>query len=760
MESCKSDAQPHLRSVPKPETSVPPNPRKILRCLSLVAACSQLLPAAPALAQGWIELNRPPPSTRPVGGPITRTASDVHVTVDGHVARVEVEERFRNDGGWLAEGSYLYPLPGEAVFQNFSLWMGEQEIKGEMLNADQARRVYEEIVRRRRDPALLTLAGDGLARAQVFPIQPGETRKVALRYTQPLTRAGDALRFRYAIGERSGIPALGFKVAVEHAEQFGEPYSPTHRIDSRRSGGRLEITLGPDASGDVELLLPVQRGAVGTSLLTQAPVGEDGYLMLLVAPGAEGQATTVPRDLTLVVDVSGSMSGNKLDQAKAGLRQALGTLGPEDRFRLIAFSSAVREFRSGATPATPDALDGARTFVDGLTADGGTNIAGALDAALDGAVDHGRLGLVLFMTDGLPSVGEQAPDRIAERAASRLGSRRIFAVGVGHDVNTYLLDRLAVQGRGSVEYVAPEASVEAAVSTITPKIRHPALVNLRIDGSPVTLTDLAPSRLPDLFYGEELVLLGRYRGKAAGDLIVTGERNGHRERFVVRADFPGSQAANDYIPRLWAARRVGDLTRQIRLEGATPELVSQIRDLGLRYGILTEYTSYLVQEPERLADGSPAAPMLRADKVQATGAAGANRQTGRAAFEAAQASAKLAQARSLDAAAEVTRQPETAGKQAGPGPATRAVAGRVFIRRGGVWTDAGHRDTVKVAVVASFSDAYFSLVRALPELAPWLRVGDEVLIAGRRASIRIGPTGVQAWRDGQLDRLVRDFRGT
>jgi len=733
--------------------------RNVLRCLLLPPVCSLLLPPAPALAQGWVEIDRP------TAGTVTRTGSDVQVRLDGHIARVEVQEQFRNVGGGLAEGSYLYPLPGEAVFQNFSLWIGEQEIKGETLNADQARRVYEEIVRRRKDPALLTLAGHGLVRAQVFPIQPGETRKVALRYTQLLTRAGDALRFRYALGDRGGNATLAFHLRIDHAEGFGEPYSPTHHIESHRNQGRLEITIAPDASGDVELLLPLRRGGVGTSLLAHAPGGEDGYFMLLVAPGAESPAAAFPRDLTLVVDVSGSMSGTKLEQAKAGLEQALGTLGPSDRFRLIAFSSAVREFRPSLTPATPEMIDQARRFVDGLSADGGTNIAAALDAVLDqpegegAATDDGRrLGIVVFITDGIPSVGETAPDRIAERASARLANRRIFAVGVGHDVNTYLLDRLALQGRGSVEYVAPEASVEAAMGTIATKIRHPALVNLRIESSPAPLTDLAPGQLPDLFFGEELVVLGRYHGSGSGDLVVTGERNGRRERFATRADLPSREDDNDYIPRLWAARRVGDLTRQIRLEGATPDLVSRIRDLGLRYGILTEYTSYLVQEPDAVMAGQPTRA-LREDMAQVTGAAGADRQTGRRAFDAARASAKLAQTNNLEGAAEAAAAPHGVEKAAGPGSATRTVAGRVFIRRGGVWTDAGHLDTVKVTVVRSFSDAYFSLVRALPELAPWLRAGDEVLVAGSRASIRIGPSGVREWGAGQLEQLVRDFRG-
>jgi Ca-activated chloride channel homolog len=728
--------------------------------LLVALAAFAILPFSPslALAQGWIEIERPPLPGRP-GGAVVRTSSEVQITVDGHVAQVAVQERFRNDGGGLAEGSYLYPLPGEAVFQNFSLWAGETELKGEMLNADQARRVYEDIVRRRKDPALLTLAGHRLVRAQVFPIQSGETRKVVLRYSQLLTRDGDALRLRYPTGDRGSGSALSFHVTIQHAEQVGEPYSPTHRLETRRESNRLEITLASVAAGDVELFLPLAKGLVATSVVTHAPVGDDGYFMLLMAPGSDSRVKPLPRDVTLVVDVSGSMSGEKLEQAQAGLRQALGTLGPEDRFRLIAFSSAVREFRPGFTPARPAAIDSARSFVADLTADGGTNIAGALDAALDAPVEPTRLPIVLFLTDGLPSVGEQAPDRIAERASGRLGGRRIFTVGVGHDVNTYLLDRLAAEGRGSVEYVAPGASVETAIGSITTRIRFPALVNLRIESSPVGLNDLTPRQLPDLFQGEELVVLGRYRGHGTGNLVITGERDGKQQRFVVRTDFPETRTDNDYIPRLWASRRVGDLTRQIRLEGATADLVEQVRNLGLRYGILTEYTSYLVQEPDVLASDRRGGRVVQEDESRTGGPASANRQTGRLAFEAAQTAAKLAQANSLDAAAAASPAPASAGSQTGPASATRAAAGRVFIRRGDVWTDTGHRDTVKVTVVASFSDAYFSLVRALPELTDCLRLGDEVLIAGRRVSIRIGHAGLETWQGGQLDQVVRDFRG-
>jgi Ca-activated chloride channel homolog len=714
--------------------------------------------ALPAQAQGWIEIEHPTDARLPISE-VVRTGSDVRITVDGRVARIEIEERFRNAGGRVAEGSYLYPMQGEAVFTNFSLWMGDQEVRGETMNAEQARSIYEEIVRRRKDPALLTFAGHGLIRAQVFPIQPGETRKVVLRYTQLLARAGDALRLRYSLGARGSAESSSFLVTVANAPGHGTPYSPTHAVETRRSADRLEIALPAGAAGEVELFLPVREGLVGTSLVAHAPGGEDGYFMLLLAPAQTPTGASVPRDLTLLVDISGSMSGTKLEQAKMALQQAIGTLGPNDRFRLIAFSAAVRWFRDGFVSATRENLTAAREFIDALGAEGGTNIAGALEAALSSQGEAERLAVIVFLTDGRPSVGEQAPDRIAELAAARIGRARIFTVGVGHDVNTYLLDQLASRGRGSAEYVPPGASVETAMGSLLGKLRYPALVDLKIGDTPVSLSQVYPTQLPDLFYGEELVLFGRYRGQGNGDVVITGRRNGHQERIRVRAAFPQSESGNEFIPRLWAARQTGELTRKIRLEGASPTLVSQVRELGLRYGILTEYTSYLVLEPEtaRVANGAP--PALREEDMG--GARNSSMQTGRQAFERARASAKLSDSKSL-AVAEAAAQDRLSSLAPGSvAPlATQRAGGRLFVQRGKVWTDVGHTDRITITEVAAYTRAYFELVRQLPELAQYLSVGDEILLAGRRVSIRIAPTGIEAWKPGQLPILVRNFRGT
>ncbi len=735
--------------------------RRFPLALLLVASA-----ASPAASQGWVELRERPVSTRPVaiGGPVIRIQSTVRVTLDGRIARIEVEERFRNAGSAIAEGTYLYPLPGEAVFTGYSLWMGDQEMQGEMQTAEQARSIYEEIVRRQKDPALLTYAGHGLIRAQIFPIQPGETRKIVLKYTQVLGREGDALRLRYAIGPRpngrglgsAGAPQDLFSMAVTTQAEatFGTPYSPTHAVTSRRARGQLVVTVPADASGDLDLLFPLRRGLVGTSILTHASAGEDGYYMLLLAPPDAATNEALPRDLTLVVDVSGSMSGSKLEQAKAALAQALGALGAQDRFRLIAFSSGVTEFRTGLTPATRANVERAQEFVGSLAAGGGTNIEGALDVALGQAPGTERVSLVVFLTDGLPSVGQTQPDQIATAAGSRIGASRIFTVGVGTDVNTYLLDMLAKEGRGSATYVAPNADVEVAVGALLGRIRHPALTNLRIVSAPVTLTETQPAQLPDLFYGEELVVFGRYRGTGTGNVVIEGERNGRRERFTARAQFTRREPDNTFVPPLWASRKIGELTRTARLEGASPAIVEEIRQLGLRYGILTEYTSYLVLEPG--AQIPPASePSLRG------GRDAAKRMSGQVAFDRAEASARESEVKTLAAANQAAdeRLARTPAAVGGLRADSRRIAGRVFVDRDGVWTDMTYAPGSRTIAVAPFSPAYFALVRALPELAPWLGAGDEVVIAGIRLSIRIDSAGQTTWRGNQLGTTVRDFRG-
>lgn len=734
------------------------------RMLPLLAAA---LLAAPATlsGQGWIE---PGPD-----GAVERVRTAVRASVEGRVARVEVEEWFVNRGGNLAEGHYLYPLPGEAVFSDVSLFQGDEELRGETMDAETARAIYEEIVRQRRDPALIELAGRGLLRARVFPIGPGETRRITLRYTQVLERSGDALQFRYLVGRagparwpvampRRGTEAaaapLSFTLTAEDGAAFLDPFSPTHDVRVTRDGGRLTVRPAGELSGDVALFLPLARDGLGMTLVTHRTPGEDGWFMLTLSPGA-ARAAVLPRDVVAVVDVSGSMQGEKMEQTREALRALLSTLRPADRFRLVAFSSRVIPYRVGWTSASQAELAQARAWVDGLQAAGSTAIADALAEAFRLESPEGRLPVVLFLTDGLPTVGEREPEAIAAAAEAARGRARVFAFGVGYDVNTLLLDRLSEAGRGSTAYVRPDESVETAVGALAAKVSAPVLTDIEIAGAPVRLTEVYPERLPDLFVGEELVVVGRWVGHGSGPLRLTGRRGEETERFTLNAAFPARAEGADYLPRLWAARKIGVLERAVRLNGADPELVEEIRALALRYGVLTAYTAHLVQEPGMVVasgvDGARNERLGRARPMDAAALPPAAPLVGESAVKSAESARRRREAVSLQAVA-IEERAMAADADAG----TRVLAGRVFRLQDDAWVEVGAgAEGRRVVEVQAFGPDWMELARRLPELAPVLSELERVTVRGARVDLRVVERAPKL-SAAALTRLVADLRGT
>jgi Ca-activated chloride channel family protein len=721
--------------------------------LFLLVVFLLLVPGSVA-AQGWVEPLRPA-----AGAWIERVESRVRVEVEGNVATVVVDEWFRAHGRGLGEADYLYPLPRDAVFNSFSLYVGEEEFRGELLDAEEARAIYEEIVRKRRDPALIELAGHGLLRARVFPLNPGETRRVTLRFSQLLERAGDALQLRYAGGVPNATicstggsappnrceardPSVSFEVQIPEGDRFLAPFSPTHPLSTSREGSALTVRTQGSVSGPFSLFLPVAREGLGLALVTHHPVGEDGYFLLSLSPG-RGAGPPEPRDVTVVLDVSGSMSGEKIDQARQALLELLGSLSARDRFRLVAFSNAVRPFDLEWREARPGDLAQAREWVAGLEANGGTNISGALEEALrlPGAED--RLPVTVFLTDGLPTVGETSVDVITRMVDARRGRFRVFSFGVGNDVNTALLDRMAEEGRGSTSYVAPGESVERALSLLSMKIKHPVLTDLSLTGSPVRLKEMYPVEIPDVFAGEELVLFGRYEGgrEGLGSLTLQGRRGGQTQRFALDAAFPEREERNAYLPRLWASRKIGFLTRRVWTEGDSEELVEEIRRTALRYGLPSPYTSYLVLEPGALGQGEARTDL----QVFPPGMGLPHPQFSAQGAEAVARARDAKAMRDVASMAELQRAEEEAMAPLGPDEAlSRMVAGRLFRQQDGVWKQAGIRDGSEVLDVAPFSRAYFDLLQAIPELKPFAQEFSQLEIQGHELRIGFVEGGVSS----------------
>ncbi|MCH7990935.1 MAG: VWA domain-containing protein [Gemmatimonadetes bacterium] len=725
----------------------------------------------PGQAQGWIE-----PGVNRGGFAVDKVRSEVSVRIQGRVALIEVSEWFVNEGDRLAEGEYLYPLPGEAVFQGFSLFQGDTELRGEIMDAERAREIYEAIVRRRADPALIELAGQGLLRARIFPIEPGETRKVSLRYTQVLERAGNALQFVYAGSVRGGAQVgagevlrmtpegveTRFEIVVDDCDEFLDPFSPTHTLDVDRDDARMTISIEDEIVGRLSVFLPMAGEAVGISIAMHRPIGEDGYFMLTLSPGRNVEAVE-PRDLTVVMDVSGSMSGEKIEQARQALHQLLRSLSPEDRFRLVAFSSAVRVYSREWVPARGRALEQAHAWIDGLVADGGTNIEAALEEAFRLESPRNRLPVVLFLTDGLPSVGEESPNRLASIAESKAGRARVFAFGIGNDVNTQLLDRLSEAGRGDTDYVLPGENVERALSLLAAKIQHPVLTDLELWGGPIDISEVYPVHVPDVFAGEELVLFGRFTGEGQSQLTVRGQRLGRPLEFTTELMIPDASDRNDFIPRLWASRKLGHLERQVWTEGMTESLAGEIRTLALRYGLPSRFTSYLVQEPDVVVATPMNAQVQALPSLPRLVHRVANEPaptTGATAVQAAQGARRM---REMTSAEDLERAEDEMWADVvanGRGDAVRkAAAGRLFEMRDGVWTDVAFVEGQPVTEVRAFSRAWFDLIEAMPELEVVLRENKSVVIAGQDLSLKVGDKGAEELTATELQEVVDGFRG-
>ncbi|NUP99712.1 MAG: VWA domain-containing protein, partial [Armatimonadetes bacterium] len=599
-----------------------------------------LLAATASLAQGVIVPERvivPEPwPVPPHTAPLELRRQTITATIRDSAAVTVVEQSFVNQYNHRLEGTFLFPLPENAAVTDFGMSINGQMVAAELLKADEARRIYEAIVRRQLDPGLLEYVGRNAFRARIFPIEPGETKTVKLEYSQavevdgglgrylfplrtrafhpapppvPLPRPMDHRHLERRLGPVPGAPArvgsLAIKVEIDSRQGLKSVYSPSHDIDLKREGEH-RVVVGYEAADtvpdeDFQLFYQLSDAAFGLNLLTyRSPADEEGYFMLLLAPKSELREQEVQaKDLLVVFDTSGSMSGEKIVQAREALRFVLDNLNPEDRFNLVTFGTAVDSFRAGLTEVTPEAIKQAQEFVAKLQARGGTNIDEALKTALGMLPAKGeRPRMVLFLTDGQPTVGETRPERILENVGrDNKADARMFVFGVGHDVNTVLLDRLSNENHGTRTYVKPEENIETAVSSLYAKIGSPVLSDLRLEVEGVKLSELQPVALPDLFHGSQLTLLGRYRGEGSAKVTLHGMAGSQEQSFEYPADFPREAREHPFLPRLWATRRVGYLLEQIRLHGQDKELVDEVVRLATRHGILTPYTSYLVLEP-------------------------------------------------------------------------------------------------------------------------------------------------------------------
>jgi Ca-activated chloride channel homolog len=693
----------------------------------------------------------------------------VNIKVRDQVADISIDQAFVNTGSGMIEVQYLFPIPPSAAIDSLTLMVDGKEFKGRILSSEEARRAYEEIVRTKRDPALLEYVNYGMYRTSAFPLLPGKQVRVAVHYTDVCRKDGDIVEVFYPLNTEKfssrPIDEVEVRTDVLAKVPISAVYSPTHDVAIERPAPERAIATYKIAhdvpSTDFRLMYQPGKESVGATVLSYRPhENQDGYFLLMVSPTPRAdKMPVVPKDLVLALDRSGSMSGNKIEQAKASLEFVLKSLNPGDRFNVIAYNDTIDRLFDGMVPNDRANVDKALGMIDRLNASGGTNIHDALANAVQ-SVSSGtekRSKYILFLTDGLPTVGQTNESAILKDtiSANDKARARIFVMGIGYDVNVRLLDRLSGENRGYSSYVKEREPLESRISSLYNRLKNPVMTDLSISFSGVKTTMTYPQSIPDLFEGDQIIMVGKYDRPGHVDFSISGSYAGKSQTFSYSADLARNSDKFSYafVEQLWAVRRIGYLLDQIQLNGRSNEVVDELVQLSKQYGIITPYTSFLADERTDLSDqftleskGKIAARTLAADVSGGTGQMNASNR-------AVMNNITVAPAPSAPGKGAVQiGQSRVAGYEANQVERVmnvQNVGNRALYRRGRQWIDSSvaHKDVTKLnseaKSVVQFSEEYFRLVAANStadnQILSVQQPGEELIVSMQGRLYRILP---------------------
>jgi Ca-activated chloride channel homolog len=696
----------------------------------------------------------------------------VHIKVRDQVADVSIDQAFVNTGAGAIEVQYLFPIPPAAAIDSLTLLVDGKEFRGRILRAEEARRAYEEVVRTKRDPALLEYVNYGLFRTSAFPLLPGKAVRVVVHYTDICKKDGDMVEVFYPLNTEKfstrAIDEIEVRTDILAKGPISVVYSPTHPVDIDRpapehviASYKIEKQIPSD---DYRLLYQESRDSVGATVLSYRPKDqEDGFFLLMASPTLRAEkAAVIPKDLVIALDRSGSMSGEKINQAKAALEFVLRNLNAADRFNVLAYNESIDPFFEGLAANERGNVDKALSMLDRIDASGSTNIHDALTAAVKAIGPAGsvkRSKYILFLTDGLPTVGVTSESIILSHTAvaNEAAKARIFAMGIGYDVNVRLLDRLVGDNRGAGSYVKEREPLEAKISLLYSKLKNPIMTDLSVKLNGIKTTMTYPQVIPDLFDGSQLIMVGRYDRPGPTDLVISGNYGGNSRSFRYAADLAriSDKFSYAFVEQIWAMRRIGFLLDQIQLNGRSGEVVDELVRLSKRYGIITPYTSFLADERTDLSnmtylrqEGDAAARALSSNNIGGIGQLNAsNRLTMNNAVNvnnssfAGVGSAQIGQSNLANYESNQTERLVNVQNL--------SLNNRALYKRGRQWIDStvSDRDISKLNAeakpVAQFSEEYFRLAASNSivdnQILAMQQPGDEMIVSIRGQVYRITP---------------------
>lgn len=618
-----------------------------------------------------------------------------------------------------------------------------------LLSVDESRKLFESIAEQTGNVAIATLGGRRTLVATQFPDGwlDGRTT-ITYSYTSPVGTDAGLCDLRCmlpaTVATRRAARRVSLTVSLSADDPLRAVFSPTHEVAVQRDGlfDAVVRMKASDWTGhdDFRLLWAADRDELGLRVLAYRPDGEedeDGYFMLLGNPTGNAEpGSAAPKDVSFVLDTSGSMRGEKIEQARAAVRYCLGRLNPNDRFNIVTFGTEVATFRDAPVQRSDKALADAAGFVEDVVARGRTNIAGALTAALRADEQARRVRIVIFLTDGTPTAGQLVPEKILEAARkANTAESRVFVVGLGHDVNAHLLDKLGEANGGSSEYVEPEEEIDAKVAALYNRLSHPVLADAVATFGTLQTHSVYPAELPALFVGSEIMIAGRYRGGGEQTFSIQGTLSGKPVEYACRAELPKTSggASHEFVAPLWAARKIGFLLQEIRLHGENDELIEEVVRLSKQYGIVTEYTEFLAEAGGDLNAADAVAEARR--QMHAANSI----QSGKWAVNQAFNDREL-QGRKV-AGNERNTYRDRQGNLVRNANISQ-IGRQVFYLRDGQWVDGREAGRREEQVVTLFSDEYYELLRKEPEFARAQQLGWAV-------SMNVGNRRVVVEKDGK-----------
>ncbi len=701
----------------------------------------------------------------PIHGSFSLRSVAIDASIKDQVADVQLTQVFRNLSSQQMEVSYVFPVPPDAVISQFVLLIDGKEVPAKIYTKDEARRIYESIVRTRKDPAILEYLDYGAVQTQVFPLPPHGERKISLRYSQVCRRDREVTEWVLPLmsGKLSSRPLEELRITarIDNPGHIKSVYSPSYAINVERPNDNSAtvryLANGIVPADDFRVLWSLSEKPIGASLLSFRPNDrEDGYFLLLASPEVKApEKYLLSKTVIFAIDRSGSMAGQKIEQARNALRFVLNNLRENDTFNIIAYDDRIETFKPELQRFSDETRAQAHHFIDSINDGGSTNIDGALKKSFELAGDTSRPTYVILLTDGLPTAGVTNPAQIARNAKEANRSHaRLFAFGVGFDVNARLLDQLTTDNAGSSEYVRPNENIESAVAKFYARMTAPVLTHVTLDIPNALVNRLYPRDIPDLFAGSQIIAVGRYRTPGHTTIRLTGRVGDRPQTFEFPAHLSTTYHDDTYafVEKLWATRRIGEIINELDLRGRNQELIDELVRLSTRHGILTPYTAFLADERTSLAavrenavraqdyafgGGSPGrgarAPGLGGaggGLSSVTGEDAVNLRLQKANMQRAAIAPSQGQQRYLNAKGQYEVEQNV-----------QVVGNKALYRRSNRWVDPSVTpdDEKKAEVVEQFSDRYFELARSNANLRRYLALPEGCTVKIDGQVYRINP---------------------